>query len=86
MIRVPILHPGPGQNQEIGFATMQVIEWLVGVGDVVKRGQVIVVVSWDKGDLEIEPSASGMLVEICYQAGGGPIALTEVLGYIEAGT
>lgn len=88
MARIPIKIPDEaiGYNQDAKLATMQVIEWLVGIENAVKKGRSLVVVSSDKGELEVESPVSGTLVEICHQAGGGPIALTEVLGYIETGS
>ncbi len=88
MARVPITAPSEivGQNQDAALATIQVIEWLVGIGDAVKSAQSLVAISSDKVDFEIESTVSGTLVEICHQTGEGPIAVTEILGYIETGT
>ena len=60
----------------------EVTEWVAAVGDEVKSGEIVVVISTTKAALEIEASADGTLSEIRVDEG----KLTEVgavLGVIE---
>src|SRR5450631_1660831 len=63
------------------------INWLKNVGDAVKTGEVLAEVESDKATIEIESTASGILLETLVQAGqtvpvGAPIAR---VGEAEAG-
>ena len=60
----------------------EVTEWVAAVGDEVKSGEIVVVISTTKAALEIEASADGTLSEMRVDEG----ELTEVgavLGVIE---
>ena len=70
----------PQLGNEVNEA--EVTEWVAAVGDEVKSGEIVVVISTTKAALEIEASADGTLSEIRVDEG----ELTEVgavLGVIE---
>jgi pyruvate/2-oxoglutarate dehydrogenase complex dihydrolipoamide acyltransferase (E2) component len=63
--------------------TASVATWFKSVGDRVERGEAVAEVQTDKVTLEIEASASGIVVEILHRAGvdvpvGDEIAYLEV--------
>ena len=60
----------------------EVTEWVVAVGDQVKSGEVVVVISTTKAALEIEASIDGTLSEICVNE-GELTGVGAVLGLIE---
>jgi pyruvate dehydrogenase E2 component (dihydrolipoamide acetyltransferase) len=51
-----------------GLTEALVIEWLVSVGDIVERGDVIVVLETDKSSVELVAEKSGVVVEIVVAA------------------
>ena len=60
MPRVPVNMPKMSMTMEFGI----VVEWLVGVGDAVRDGDVLVVVTTDKVDMEVESTFDGVVEEI----------------------
>jgi pyruvate dehydrogenase E2 component (dihydrolipoamide acetyltransferase) len=60
MPRVPVNMPKMSMTMEFGI----VVEWLVGVGDAVHDGDVLVVVTTDKVDMEVESTFDGVVEEI----------------------
>lgn len=66
----------------MGVVDCQVSKWLVGVGDRVEAGQLIVEVDTDKTLTEIEAPEAGRLVEIRYPA-GSVVGVGETLGVID---
>ena len=67
--------PALGADMESGV----VVEWRIGVGDEVSRGDVVAVVETDKGAIEIEAYEGGIVEELLEPAGarvpvGGPLA------------
>ncbi len=46
-------------------AEIEIIRWLVGPGQAVRRGQPIVEVQTDKAAMEVESIAAGILAEVC---------------------
>ena len=78
MARIPIEMPKLGYDMETGT----IGGWLKGVGDEIKRGDVIAEIETDKTTVEMEATASGTLAEIVHEAGdvvaaGEPIAWLE---------
>lgn len=69
---------------KIGFSMNEgiVAEWLVADGSEVTEGQPLFAVESDKSTNEVEAPASGTL-EIFIEAGGEPVAVGTVLGWIE---
>ena len=64
-------------------AELGISQWLVAVGDVVKRGQPILEIETDKAVQEVECIATGTLIAILVEAGqkvvvGTPIATIRV--------
>ena len=60
----------------------EITEWVVAVGDQVKSGEIVLVISTTKAALEIEAPCDGTLSEICLEEG----ELTEagaVVGVVE---
>jgi pyruvate dehydrogenase E2 component (dihydrolipoamide acetyltransferase) len=57
--------PTLGMNQETG----KIIEWLVGEGQDVSKGQPIMVVETDKSTVELEAPATGKLVNVTAKDG-----------------
>ncbi len=51
-----------------GLTEALVIEWLVSVGDVVERGDVVAVLETDKSSLDLLAEKSGTIVEIVVDA------------------
>ncbi len=75
MPKVPLNMPKMSMTMEFGT----VVEWLVGVGDPIKNGDAVVVVTTDKVDMEVEATFDGVLEEILAEEGaeipvGQPIA------------
>lgn len=69
---------------KLGMSTtdVDIVEWLVSVGDRVRRGQALALVESDKAQIEIEASEDGVVVEILAAPGatipvGAPIARLE---------
>jgi len=65
MPRVPLNMPKMSMTMEFGT----VVEWLVSVGDEVRDGDVLVVVTTDKVDMEVEATFPGVIEEIIAQEG-----------------
>jgi pyruvate dehydrogenase E2 component (dihydrolipoamide acetyltransferase) len=65
MPRVPLNMPKMSMTMEFGT----VVEWLVSVGDEVRDGDVLVVVTTDKVDMEVEATFPGVIEEIVAQEG-----------------
>ena len=73
--------PSLGSDMESGIVT----EWLVGVGDAVKRGDIMAVVKTEKSDIDVEVWNDGTVIEILVQPGeevpvGTPLARLSVSG------
>jgi pyruvate dehydrogenase E2 component (dihydrolipoamide acetyltransferase) len=78
MARIPIEMPKLGYDMETGTVSA----WLKQVGDQISRGDVIAEIETDKSTVEMEATATGILVEIVHDAGaqvavGAPIAWLE---------
>jgi len=69
---------------KIGFSMNEgsVAEWLVADGGEVIEGQLLFALESDKSTNEVEAPASGKL-RVVVQAGGDPVEVGTVLGYIE---
>jgi pyruvate dehydrogenase E2 component (dihydrolipoamide acetyltransferase) len=65
MPRVPLNMPKMSMTMEFGT----VVEWLVGVGDEVRDGDALVVVTTDKVDMEVEATFPGVIEEIVAEEG-----------------
>lgn len=75
------LMPALGPDMKTGL----VVEWLVGPGDEVKRGQPVVVVETSKGAIDVEILSNGIVDELLVKEGtlvpvGEPLALIRELG------
>ncbi len=81
MARVPVELPKLGYDMETG----RIAAWMRGVGDAVKRGDVIAEIETDKATVEMESLASGTLVEIVHNP-GEELPVGTVIGYLEDGT
>ena len=62
---------------------VKVVEWLIDVGQTVKRGQPLLAVETDKATMEVESFAAGILKEICVPVDESVVA-GEVIAIIEA--
>jgi pyruvate/2-oxoglutarate dehydrogenase complex dihydrolipoamide acyltransferase (E2) component len=51
-----------------GLTDALVIEWLVSVGDVIERGDVVAVLETDKSSVDLMAEKSGTVVEIVVEA------------------
>ena len=51
-----------------GLTEALVVEWLVSVGDVVERGDVVAVLETDKSSVDLMAEKAGTVVEIMVQA------------------
>ncbi len=65
MPRVPLNMPKMSMTMEFGT----VVEWLVSVGDEVRDGDALVVVTTDKVDMEVEATFPGVIEEIVAEEG-----------------
>ena len=75
------LMPVLGPDMKTGL----LVEWLVGPGDVVRRGQPVAVVETSKGAIDVEILSDGVVDQLLVPAGtnvpvGEPIALVRELG------
>ncbi|WP_052703957.1 dihydrolipoamide acetyltransferase family protein [Vibrio nigripulchritudo] len=61
----PVLMPQVGQDLEEGTLT----EWMVAVGDTVKKGDVVAVVESEKASFEVETYQEGVVLELLYEEG-----------------
>ncbi len=57
--------PSLGADMDAG----SIVEWHIGVGDVVHRGDIVAVVETDKSDLDVEAFAAGVVAEILVEPG-----------------
>ena len=73
----PFIMPKMDMDQE----SVVIIEWLKTEGDVVEKGETVVVVETDKVTSEVEAPASGHLAGILYHA-NQEVPVTEVIAYI----
>src|SRR5436190_2515840 len=78
---VDIVMPRLSDSMEEGT----ILEWLVGVGDEVRRGQPLVEIETDKATMTYESDADGVLLEIVVGPGetaalGQPIAVVGAAG------
>ncbi len=73
----PFIMPKMDMDQE----SVIIIEWLKTEGEVVEKGEPVVVVETDKVTSEVEAPASGQLAGILYQA-NQKVPVTEVIAYI----
>jgi pyruvate dehydrogenase E2 component (dihydrolipoamide acetyltransferase) len=64
-VRIEIKMAQLGYDMETGT----ILTWLKAIGDSVERGDSILEVETDKGAVEMETVASGVLVEIVHQEG-----------------
>lgn len=80
-MRVAVKMPNLGYDMEEGTVS----RWLKSVGEPVERGDAIAEIETDKATVEMESLASGMLVEICVEA-GGVAQLGETIAWLEDGT
>jgi pyruvate/2-oxoglutarate dehydrogenase complex dihydrolipoamide acyltransferase (E2) component len=69
----------------LSIESMEIVEWLKGVGDSVTEGEAICEVATDKANSDIEAPATGTLTEVIAQPGtqcavGDVIAMLEVDG------
>lgn len=62
---------------------IKVVEWLIDIGQQVKRGQPLLVVETDKSTMEVESFAAGELKEICVHV-DELVAAGDVIAIIEA--
>jgi len=62
--RVDILVPEFGH----GLTDALVIEWLVSVGDIIERGDVVAVLETDKSSVDLMAEKPGTVVEIVVEA------------------
>lgn len=77
-MNVDIVLPSLGDNVTEAF----VVDWLVGVGDRVEAGVPLVEVMTDKANVEVESSATGVLVEQRFGA-EARVEIGETLGVIQ---
>jgi pyruvate dehydrogenase E2 component (dihydrolipoamide acetyltransferase) len=70
---------------DLGTASdeIKVVEWLIEIGQQVKRGQPLLVVETDKSTMEVESFAAGELKEICVPVDES-VAAGDVIAIIEA--
>ena len=66
-------------------AEVQIVKWLVDVGQPVKRGEPLLEVETDKATVEVESFVTGVLKKVCAQIGdevetGQVIAIVETEG------
>lgn len=80
MARIPIEMANLGYDMETG----RIAAWSRQVGDVIRRGDVIVEVETDKATVDMEALASGTLVEIVHDA-GAEVPIGETIGYLDDG-
>jgi pyruvate dehydrogenase E2 component (dihydrolipoamide acetyltransferase) len=69
--------PSLGADMESG----KVLEWLVKVGDPVKRGQIMAVVGTEKGDIEVEVFEDGVVGEL-FAKEGEEVKVGAVLAFV----
>ena len=75
----PILMPQVGQDIETG----KIVEWLVQVGDSVKKGDIIATVESEKAAFDLESYETGYILKLLYEPGDEAKVL-EPIAYIGA--
>merc|ERR1719201_148970 len=73
---IPIMMPALSSTMTEG----KISEWLIGIGDKVEVGDMVLVVESDKADMDVESYEEGYLAAILTQEGesaavGAPVAL-----------
>jgi pyruvate dehydrogenase E2 component (dihydrolipoamide acetyltransferase) len=81
MARIPIVMPKLGYDMESG----KIGGWEKRVGDQVTRGEVIAEIETEKSAVEMEATASGILIEILAEA-GAELPVGAVIGYLDDGS
>lgn len=81
MARIAIEMPKLGYDMETGV----VGAWVKGVGDEVRRGDVIAEIVTDKATVDMEATTSGTIVEIV-QVTGAEVPVGEPIGWLEDGS
>ncbi|CCO47270.1 putative Dihydrolipoamide acetyltransferase component of pyruvate dehydrogenase complex [Vibrio nigripulchritudo SOn1] len=71
----PVLMPQVGQDLEEGTLT----EWMVAVGDTVKKGDVVAVVESEKASFEVETYQEGVVLELLYEEGDTTTVLEPIM-------
>jgi pyruvate dehydrogenase E2 component (dihydrolipoamide acetyltransferase) len=77
--------PALGAGMDVG----RILEWRVGVGDPVRRGEIIALVETDKANIEVECFETGVVEELLVEAGtkvpvGTPLARIATSGVATA--
>lgn len=72
-----VIMPKLGETMEEG----EIIKWLKKEGDGVKEGELLLEITTDKADMEIEATASGVVRKIVAQE-GKVVPITEIIAYI----
>jgi len=80
MARIAIEMPKLGYDMESGT----IASWSKGVGDAVRRGDVLAEIETEKSTVEMEAIASGTLVEQTL-APGEEVPVGTVIGYLDDG-
>jgi 2-oxoglutarate decarboxylase len=78
---VDIVTPAGGESVQEGT----ILEWAVGVGDVVEEGQTVVELSTDKVDMELPAPVAGTIVEIL-AAEGETVAVGRTIARMRPGS
>ncbi len=81
MPRVPLNMPKMSMTMEEGT----IVEWAVEVGGAVKDGDLVVVVTTDKVDMDVESTCNGVLVETL-AAEGDVVPVGQPIAWIESET
>ncbi len=71
----PILMPQVGQD----LTTGKLVEWKVGQGDKVKKGDIVAVVESEKASFEVEAFEEGIVLELLYAEGDDATVLEPIL-------
>ncbi len=80
MARIAIEMPRLGYDMETGI----VASWLKQVGDRIERGEAIAEIETDKATVDMEATASGILVEIVHGT-GAEVAVGQPIAYLDDG-
>ena len=79
MPRIPLNMPKMSMTMEVGT----VVDWELSVGDPVKNGDVVAVVTTDKVDMDVESTCDGVLVEILAES-GAVVPVGQPIAYIDS--
>ncbi|WP_104401468.1 dihydrolipoamide acetyltransferase family protein [Vibrio penaeicida] len=71
----PVLMPQVGQDLEEGTLT----EWMIEVGDTVKKGDIVAVVESEKASFEVETYQEGVVLELLYEEGDTTTVLEPIM-------